>query len=147
MSESSLCHEDCVLEELRSGDVFQVLRTLDVVSERFQVVKVLSRGLLDDAVILNDVKWLQRRKLREARYALFRAFRSLLIVILRCAVFRREFSTPYNWYLVFDCPRMTLKDVLGRQEMLPLPSRYVRAVMHQLVTVVCGACCFLFATW
>ncbi|PPQ81767.1 hypothetical protein CVT26_007108 [Gymnopilus dilepis] len=110
----------CVVEELRCGHAFQILRALDVVTESIKIVKVLSRSLVDDEVISDNVEWLRRRRDLEARHAELTG----------------EFKTPFNWYLIFESPGLTLKDILAREDMRPLPRRHVRAITHQLIRAV-----------
>ncbi|PPQ70877.1 kinase [Gymnopilus dilepis] len=110
----------CVVQELRSGSAFQLLRVLDVKTESINVVKVISRSLVDEKIVDGNMKWLRKWRCSEARHVQLLA----------------DFKTPFNWYLVFDCPKMTLKDVLACGDMCPMPARHVRAIAHQLIAAV-----------
>ncbi|PPQ97065.1 hypothetical protein CVT26_001247 [Gymnopilus dilepis] len=111
----------CVVDELRYGHAFQILRVLDVVTETIKIVKVISRSLVDDEVIRDNIEWLRRRRTTEARHA----------------ELSEDFKTPFNWYLVFERPGTSLKEVLSRNDMQPLPRRHVRAIAHQIIKAVC----------
>ncbi|PPQ74586.1 hypothetical protein CVT26_007806 [Gymnopilus dilepis] len=116
----SLNMTDCIVEQLRSGEAFQLVRVVDSVDGTLKVVKIVSRSMIDDDAVLDGVKWLRRRRLNCPSY-------SKLV---------DNFNSPHDWYLVFECARVTLKDILAREDMDPLPVRHVRAIMHQLVNAV-----------
>ena len=73
--------QDCVVEELRCGHAFQLLRALDVVTQSVKIVKVLSRSLVDDEVIWENIEWLRRGRSGE----------------IRCVV------CPFDVYFIFFC--------------------------------------------
>ncbi|PPR02113.1 hypothetical protein CVT26_008843 [Gymnopilus dilepis] len=115
-----IASKDCIVELLRSGEAFQLVRVVDFIENAFKTVKIVSRSVVDDSIILDNIKWLRRKRKNYARY-------SNLVA---------DFNTSYDWYMVFECSRVTLKDILARDDMSPLPARHVRAIMHQLVDAV-----------
>ncbi|PPQ82348.1 LOW QUALITY PROTEIN: hypothetical protein CVT26_013210, partial [Gymnopilus dilepis] len=108
-----------VYKVIRSGTAYQILKVLDTRSETVRIVKVISRSMINDEKISSDIKFLLKIKHAEGSES-----RSRLLA---------DFQTTFDWFMVFEEPRVTLRDLLNNKDIMPLPSRHIREITFQII--------------
>ncbi|PPQ82727.1 hypothetical protein CVT26_000605 [Gymnopilus dilepis] len=102
---------------LNGSKAYQFVRVFDVVKERLEIIKIVSRTLVEADVIVGDIVRMKAESEENARHS----------------IFIEDFKGPSFWFLVFTEPRVTLATLLRREDMVPLPSRHVREILSQLI--------------
>ncbi|PPR00588.1 hypothetical protein CVT26_009863 [Gymnopilus dilepis] len=110
----------CITRVLRSDGGHQVLKVVDTSSERVKFVKAISRVKTREKEITGNLAWLRSRRTADGRHS------QLL----------DHFCTGSMWFMVFDYPKATLRDILRSQDLLPLPMRHIREIACQIVNSV-----------
>ncbi|PPQ96721.1 hypothetical protein CVT26_010274 [Gymnopilus dilepis] len=110
----------CITRVLRSGGGYQILKVVDTSTERIKLVKAISRVKTRDKEITGNLAWLRSRRTSDGRHS------PLL----------DHFCTGSMWFMVFDYPKATLRDILRSQELMPLPMRHIREIICQIVNGV-----------
>ncbi|PPR03566.1 hypothetical protein CVT26_006095, partial [Gymnopilus dilepis] len=110
----STCNAVYITCVLNGSKAYQFVRVFDVVKEKLEIVKIVSRTLVEGEVIVGDIV---RMKAECDGHS----------------IFIEDFKGPSFWFLVFTEPRVTLATLLRREDMAPLPSRHVREILLQVI--------------
>ncbi|PPQ87276.1 hypothetical protein CVT26_003596, partial [Gymnopilus dilepis] len=116
----STCDAVYITCVLNGSKAYQFVRVFDVVKEKLEIVKIVSRTLVEGDVIVGDIV---RMKAECNGHS----------------IFIEDFKGPSFWFLVFTEPRVTLATLLRREDMAPLPSRHVREILLQVIKAASGA--------